>query len=187
MLARATARPRHHSRAMRPPGIGQKWPRELVEAVSPQYALSRSGAGSARGVWPAGSVARSRVPQSCRWGRMQLSISEVTGWAFPAHRAVARDYRDWYRRQISACAESAISHLRSSTECRARTTTAATLAAVQNGTSGVPDPITGAAGRSAAFSRRLYIIKTPAGICWRRIRRPRPACSAIGRPVPSAP
>src|ERR1039458_827962 len=33
-------------------------------------------------------------------------------------RAVARDHRDWYRRRISACAESAISRLRPSTECR---------------------------------------------------------------------
>jgi hypothetical protein len=65
-----------------------------------------------------------------------FASSEATGWAFPAHGAVAGDYRDWYRRQISACAESAISRLRPCTECRARRTTVATLAAVQNGTSG---------------------------------------------------
>src|SRR5664280_1816104 len=45
-----------------------------------------------------------------------------------------RHHRDWYRRRISACGKSAISRLRSCIECRARTTTVATLAAVQNGT-----------------------------------------------------
>ena len=63
--------------------------------------------------------------------------SEVTRWAFPAHRAVARDCRDWYRRQISAVAESAIRRLRPSTEQRARTTTVALATTAQNGTSGV--------------------------------------------------
>ena len=57
--------------------------------------------------------------------------SEVTGWAFPGHRAIAGDRRDWYRRRISACAESAISRLRSGAELRARTTTVAIVAAAQ--------------------------------------------------------
>jgi hypothetical protein len=51
-----------------------------------------------------------------------FASSEVTGWASPANRATVRDRRDWYRRRISAHAESAISRLRPGAEQRARTT-----------------------------------------------------------------
>ena len=61
-----------------------------------------------------------------------FASSEIIGWAFSAHMAVARDHWDWHRRRTSASDESAISRLRPITECRARTTMAATLAAVQN-------------------------------------------------------
>ena len=104
----------------------------------------------------------------CRSGRMQLSRAarQPDGHFWRTERW-PRHYRDWYRRRISACAESAISRLRPCTECRARTTTVATLAAVQNGTSGVPS-------RCAEDSR----VASPYGCLpslrrdWRGIRQP---------------
>jgi hypothetical protein len=70
-----------------------------------------------------------------------FGTSEVTGWASPANRAIVRDYRDWYRRRISAHAESAIGRIAGSTEQRAKTTAITILAAAHIGTSGALRPV----------------------------------------------
>lgn len=61
---------------------------------------------------------------------------KAAGWASPAHITFAGDRKDWEWRGMSPHPESAILRLRRTSERRVRTTTAAALAAAQNGTSG---------------------------------------------------
>ena len=88
------------------------------------------------------------VPGACNFRDQQGRRRDFSG-----SNDAPGDHKDWEWRRMSAHFKSAISRLRPTSERRARTTAVATLAAAQNGTSGVL-----AGGKHA---RRLAGLATP--------------------------
>jgi hypothetical protein len=84
------------------------------------------------GPYPSGACPRSAVPGACNFRDQQ-----GRRWDLSGSNDAPGDHKDWEWRRMSAHFESAISRLRPTSERRARTTAVATLAAAQNGTSGV--------------------------------------------------